>query len=166
MSKSSYLCIFVFSKTCGHCTNFKNKYYNSVIQQISTLNNPKVDVLTIEVDKNSDSIPSKYPKALSSVVKWFPNFILVPRDKFDNNTLTENDIHILNGRYDVDNKKVTHEPKYLTSDKGILDWIKEKVNSSNQQIQIDQIKNLIPPTETLLKSNYCSTKKRFRDRNC
>jgi len=163
----AYIVAFVLSKTCGHCVNFKNKHYNHVLSQIRDLN-ANIETLSIEVDNNAQKIPSRYPEALSNVIKWYPNILLFPKDLLASGRLKEKDIHIFNGKYLTEGEEggpgAVHEARYMYNDKDVILWIKSVLGLNST---IDQeIKNLLPPPEAKLKMNFCANRKGYGTRRC
>ncbi len=127
-STKTHVFIFVSSKTCPHCISFKNDYWDECKRRLKDLKS--VGYIEIELDRTSDnSTLYKYNSDLAKYVRWYPNFLLVPIQTWQNKGKLHG-MKMFNATYDPSLDTYTHvsnqSSKPITS-KYIIDWVDKEL---------------------------------------
>lgn len=152
----SHILIIITAKTCHHCTTFKEKYYNRVIDDakaINSLNILHIDLPTMTVDfqKEFSNINKGKEKVfldikgqvfpindnIKNMIKWFPQFMLVPMSAWLSGKPFN--CSVFNGV--LNDGKVTQVEEVVPLNAiTIMDWVKQNLNKKPEIID-NTIKN-------------------------
>ncbi len=137
--------LIITSKGCGHCTRFKNNELRDLREKLEADGN--VNVIEIEYE-NVDI--SKYHPELKNIIYWFPLFILITRESWENYKSPLQYIILgakyKDGKLDVQHSGITAKtPLIYDALQEALNVIKIKFSrDGNNKIPGMKIKGVIP----------------------
>lgn len=125
--------VMIFSKDCGHCVKFKKDYLDRLYSKIKDLN---VDIIQIDLTSR-DKYPSssgkyKLPSSLWKYVKYFPTFMLIPDDTFNDPDKKPENILIF-GSIVSKSGKVNSIGSDRFDDSSIASWVETNLRLKDKQ---------------------------------